>query len=403
MEIGPGRELYLEVFINDASTNLIGAFVHRSDGELVSSEDELIELGIKPRSVARDRDGMFSLDRLPDLSYRIDEAAQRLYVSTTNAGRAAKVVDLSATRDRERLQPQSSIGAVLNYSLFASSNALFEGTNELFQGVSGSFDARLFSRLGALRQSFIADYSDGDLNGFTRLNTTWSYSNPEHMLTFTAGDFVSGGLSWTRPVYLGGLQVRRNFSLRSDLVSLPLPSFSGTAAVPSTLEVYTQNARSYAGEVSSGPFQVVNLPVFTGAGEARVVLRDRLGRETVTTLPFYTSSMLLRQGLFDFSIEAGFPRRNFGIDSDDYDARLYGIASARYGLTNWLTLEGHIEVGEDLVNGGAGVAFPLGAYGAASIAVAGSHHDGQTGGLINASLELSHNDWNVYGRIQRAF
>ena len=81
------RELYLEVFINEEPTDLIGAFVHRSDGELASSPEELAELGIKPRTKAQDRTGLISLDRLPGLTYRLDEAAQRLYVSTGDAGR----------------------------------------------------------------------------------------------------------------------------------------------------------------------------------------------------------------------------------------------------------------------------------------------------------------------------
>ncbi|MBX4378754.1 hypothetical protein K4H02_27235, partial [Mycobacterium tuberculosis] len=79
----------------------------------------------------------------------------------------------------------------------------------------------------------------------------------------------SGGLQWTRPVYLGGLQVQRNFHLRSDLVTIPIPVISGSAAVPSTLEVYTQNVKTYSGTVPSGPFQVTNFPVFTGAGQAQ--------------------------------------------------------------------------------------------------------------------------------------
>lgn len=143
--------------------------------------------------------------------------------------------------------------------------------------------------------------------------------------------------------------------------------------------------------------------MFAGAGEAQVILRDSLGRETTTRLPFYTSSDMLGQGLLDFSTEVGFPRRNFGTQSDDYDQRMFGFATARYGLTNWLTLESHAEGGEDLINGGVGAAFPLGPYGALSVAVAGSHHDGRTGSLVNASLEMSHEGWSIYGRIQRAF
>ncbi|RWM08342.1 fimbria/pilus outer membrane usher protein [Mesorhizobium sp.] len=397
------RDLYLEVFINDVSTELIGTFTQLPDGGFAATPDELTQVGLKPVESAADGNGLIRLDRLPGVSYRIDEATQRLYVTTTNEGRAARIVDVGGGEKEDRIQPQSGYGAVLNYSLFASSNQLFEKDVDLFQGISGGFDARLFSPFGTLSQNFIAGYSDGEFGGVTRLNTTWSYSDPERLMTYRAGDFISGGLSWTRPVYLGGIQAERNFALRPDLVTLPLPSFGGTAAVPSTLEVYAQNVRTYTGNIPAGPYQITNLPVFAGAGEAQVVLRDSLGRETTTRLPFYTSSDMLGQGLLDFSAEIGFPRRNFGIESNDYDSQVFGVATARYGLTNWLTLEGHAEGGEDLINGGVGAAFPLGPYGAASIAVAGSHHDGRTGSLVNASLEMSYEGWSIYGRIQRAF
>ncbi|MER9714540.1 fimbrial biogenesis outer membrane usher protein [Mesorhizobium sp. M0174] len=397
------RDLYLEVFINDVSTDLIGTFTEIADGSLATTPDELTQLGLKPVDSAVDADGLVRLDRLPDVAFRVDEATQRLYVTTTNDGRSAHVVDIRGSDKEDRLKPQSSYGGVLNYSLFASSNSWLEDDLDLFQGVSGGFDARVFSPFGTLGQSFTAGYSDGEFGGLVRLNTTWSYSDPERLMTYRAGDFISGGLPWTRPVYLGGVQAQRNFRLRSDLVTLPLPSFGGTAAVPSTLEVYTQNVRTFSGDVPAGPFQITNLPVFAGAGEAQVVLRDSLGRETSATLPFYTSSSMLGQGLLDFSAEVGFPRRNFGIESADYDQRLFGVASARYGLTNWLTLEGHAEGGEDLVNGGVGAAFPLGHYGAASVAVAGSQHEGRTGAIVNASLETTYEGWSIYGRIQRAF
>ncbi len=396
------RSLYLEVFINDTSTKLIGNFTEMPDGGLAATAQELKDVGLKPPEGAEGAGGMVRLDQLADVSFQIDEAAQRLYVTAANVSREPRIVDLGL-RLQDRPAPQSGYGAVLNYSLFASSNTLFDGDNELFQGISGGFDTRVFSPYGTLSQSFIAGYSDGRLGGFTRLNTTWSYSDPDRLMTYRAGDFVSGGLSWTRPVYLGGIQAQRNFRLRSDLVTLPLPSFGGTAAVPSTLEVYTQNVRTYSGDIQPGPFQVTNLPVFTGAGQAQVVLRDSLGRETTATLPFYASNMLLRQGLLDFSVEAGMARRNFGISSDDYDGRVMGVATARYGLSDRLTLEAHAEGGADLINGGVGAAFPLGPYGAASAAVAGSHHEGRTGTLVDASVEFGYDGWAINAHMQRAF
>ncbi|HEV7318444.1 MAG TPA: fimbria/pilus outer membrane usher protein [Ensifer sp.] len=394
-----GRSLYLEVVINGETTGMIGHFQER-DGALYAEAKELEDVGLKPPENARGDDGLINLDRIGAVSYEIDEAQQFLRVTADTTARAAKVINL-APDEGDEPSVESGLGAILNYSLFASTNSLTEDDTDLVRGVSGNFDARFFSPYGALSQSFIAGYTDGNVDDFVRLNTTWSYSDPQRLMTYRAGDFISGGLVWTRPVYLGGFQAQRNFSLRPDLVTLPLPSFGGTAAVPSTLEVYTQNVRTYTGDVGTGPFQVVNVPAFEGAGQARVVLKDSLGRETVTTLPFYSSSMLLRQGLFDFSVDIGTPRRNFGVESSDYDGRLFGILSARYGLADWLTIEGHVEAGEDLVNGGGGIAFPVGSFGAASIAIAGSERDGRVGGIVNAALELSLDAWSLYGRFQR--
>ncbi|TCU41428.1 fimbria/pilus outer membrane usher protein [Rhizobium azibense] len=396
------RDVLLEVFINDASMKMIGSFKQQPDGSLAATADELRQVGIKPSADTSD-DALVDLNDLADLSYRVDEEAQRLYVTTTNEGRAPRMIDVKQKQKNEVPEAQSSYGGVLNYSLFASSNTLFDDHVNVFQGVSGSFDARFFSPYGTLSQSFLAGYSNGELDGITRLNTTWSYSDPKSLMTYRMGDFTTGGLSWTRPVYFGGIQAQRNFSLRSDLVTEPLPAFEGTAAVPSTLEIYSQNVRTYSGDVPAGPFQVTNLPAFAGSGEARVVLRDSLGRETTQTLPFYSSNLLLREGLIDFSVEAGVPRRNFGIESDDYDDRIMGVATARYGLTDWLTLESHFEGGEDLLNGGIGAAFPLGPWGVASVAAAGSTSDRGSGALFNASLEVSNGDWSIYARMQRAF
>ncbi len=396
------RDLQLEVFINDESMKMLGAFRMEPDGSLAATAGELHQVGIKPPASASDKD-LVELDDLSDLSYQVDVQAQRLYVTTTDDGRAARTIDVAEKQKSEVPEVQSAYGGALNYSLYATANTPFENDVDLFNGVSGSFDAWVFSPYGTLSQSFLAGYSDQELDRITRLNTTWSYSDPKSLMTYRMGDFTTGGLSWTRPVYFGGIQAQRNFALRSDLVTVPLPAFKGTAAVPSTLEIYSQNVRTYSADVPAGPFQLTSLPAFAGAGQARVVLRDRFGRETIETLPFYSSNLLLQKGLLDFSVEAGVPRRNFGIEPADYDDRIMGVATARYGMTDWLTLESHFEVGKDLLNGGVGAAFPLGPWGAASVAVAGSTSNARSGALFNGSLEMSNGDWSVHARMLRAF
>ena len=87
----------------------------------------------------------------------------------------------------------------------------------------------------APQTGIVATALDGSDAGWRRLDSTLTYDDPARLATARLGDLISGGLSWTRPIRLGGIQLARNFGLRQDLVTLPLPAFSGTAAVPSTI------------------------------------------------------------------------------------------------------------------------------------------------------------------------
>ena len=398
------RSLILEVVINDFSTGVLAEFVQDPNHSLTATPDELAAAGLKSFGGAKTADGRIALDRLPGVSYRIDEPAQKLLVTAADSARVTHTLDASRRSHRERPEPRADYGTVLNYSLFSATGALNDRDFGRLDTISGSFDFRAFGPLGSISHSFVAGRTSYDwMDDVIRLRTAWTYSDPLRMITYRAGDLISGGLSWTRPVNLGGAQVQRNFSLRSDLVTTPLPSFAGSAAVPSTLEVYTHNTRVWSKSIGSGPFEAVNLPVIGVSGEAQVVLRDSQGRETVVALPFYNADTLLREGLLDFSVEAGFPRRSIGVVSDDYDDNAFAILSARYGLSNRLTLEGHLEAGSELVNGGIGAAFLLGSYGTASLSASGSAHDDRSGGQATAALSLRWHDWSLYGRVQRTF
>ena len=107
---------------------------------------------------------------------------------------------------------------MLNYLLFGGGggrNSIV--TNWQFQGASATLDARLFSPYGIVSQTGIlaSNTGDGVISQRLRLDSTWTYKDPERILTYRAGDTISGGLAWTRPVRLGGLQVQRDFAIAS--------------------------------------------------------------------------------------------------------------------------------------------------------------------------------------------
>jgi outer membrane usher protein len=387
------EQLQLEVFINDAPTKLIGSFVSADGQHLTVRRAELVEIGVNPGNGGSTTD-IVALDEIAGLSYRYDLPGQRLYITMPDTLRATQVYEVAPRPD---VSPAAlaGYGAVLNYNLFAASTGQYSPNSFAFNGGSASLDARAFSPFGTLSQTAIIRSSGAiqgntsDSGGALRLDTTFTYSDPQTLTTYRVGDSITAGLDWTRPIRIGGFQAQRNFGLRADLVTMPLAAASGTAAVPSTVDVYINNLKTYSQDVGVGPYQITNIPVVSGSGDARVVLHDAAGHETQTTLPFYASASLLAPGLYNFSFEAGLPRINYATTLDAYLNKPVASASWRQGIFDWLTLEGHAEAGAGLMNGGVGTVLRTGGIGVASFALAGSRFAGSTGLQPYASYEAS--------------
>ena len=402
------QELQLEVFVNGSSSELIAAFRQTPDGLLLIESQQLKNVGIKPAKEATREDGWVDIGRLPGVVATYDEENQTVSFDAMEDSRAARIIDAQADETPQASEEEepvvtSNLGGLINYTVYGSTGGSKWDDLTSFQGVSSLLEGRLFGPYGVLTSSQILSSSDAANFGSTRLDTRWSYSDPTRLMTYNVGDIISGGLSWTRPTRLGGIQIRRNFTLRPDLVTMPLPELSGSAAVPSTVDVYVDNAQRASRSVPSGPFSITNLPIITGAGTARLVVRDALGRETVSETPFYASSDLLAKGLADFSAEIGFARRYYGVESNNYDERSIGSATLRYGLTNNFTIEAHAEGAENFYNAGAGSVFNVGTFGVGSVAASNSRFGDETGYQFAASLEAEL--WNIkfFARTQRTF
>src|SRR5699024_7855300 len=193
-----------------------------------------------------------------------------------------------------------------------------------------------------------------------RLDTTWSMSFPEHMITVNVGDTLTGATSWSRATRIGGIQIGTNFGLQPYKVTTPLPEFFGTAALPSQVQLYINGMKRYNGEVPVGPFQLDAVPGIQGAGNAQVVLTDVLGRVTTLNFSLYGTQQLLRQGLTDWSTELGFVRRNYGLESFSYSNEPMVSGTWRHGFNSHFTGEAHAEASNGLFDAGVGGDWLLG-------------------------------------------
>ncbi len=405
--LGTGRcaterqsNLQLDVVINGFPIDVIGSFTLFPGGLIGATKSELASLGLRADEAKLSGD-VVMLQSIPTLRYAYEERTQRIRITVSNAYLLPRVFDLHGAASPGR--PAAGWGVVLNYDLFASLSSQQPRPLLGFTGASATLDLRAFSPYGTVEQSAIVSSAAGTRLDVVRLDSSYRYSDVDRLMSATAGDMVNGGLSWTRPIRLGGLQVQRDFALRPDLVTIPLPNLGGTAAVPSTVDVYVNNSRVFSQDLGVGPFNVTNIPVVTGAGNAEMVVRDSAGRETTTNVPFYTSASLLAPGLSSWSFEAGLPRLFWGSVADMYNTAPVGSATWRQGLTDWLTAEGHAEGGSGLANSGLGAAFKIGSFGAATLAAAGSRLGKSFGSLGSASFETRIFGIAVAASTQRSF
>lgn len=293
----------------------------------------------------------FALEAVPGLTYRFDRSKLKLAISAPpDAFEGTRV-----TNPGEQQVPPNGAppGMYLNYDLTGTRGESRTRYGALLEGVA-------FNRWGSL-VSGAAARGDDRTHHVVRTETYWRKDLPGGMDALVVGDTVSSQGAWSRPARYGGFRYARDFSLAPGFVTLPLPTISGSAALPSTVDVLVNEQRRSSMKVPPGPFDLTDVPAVNGAGEINVVVRDLRGVETVITQGYYVSPQLLRPGLSDFSVEAGALRRDFGISSLDYGP-VFGAGSYRYGLARALTVGTRLEVQETRQAGGVDGAGLLGSF-----------------------------------------
>ena len=218
-----------------------------------------------------------------------------------------------------------------------------------------------------------------------RLDSNVIRDFPDRRLRLVLGDTMTRGADWNRPVRFAGLRLGTDFSLTPEAVTYPLPRLSGSAALPSVVDLAAASSRQSMA-VQPGDFRIDYQPLFNGAGEVTMTIRDATGTARVVTQSFYASPRLLREGLDDFSLEAGFLRRNFGESSFSYGAP-FAAGFWRHGLAAGMTLAGRGEASEKVQMAGLGLGALLSSWGELSLSAAASHSRDGDGLMWRAQVQ----------------
>ena len=397
--LNPAQEikLQLEVLVNGRSKGVIVPFTVQANGGLVAKASDLRAVGLKLPDDP-EPETLIELDKLAGLRSVYDEPRQAINLIVPDNLLLPAILD--GRGDIAFEKPRSSdFGLLVNYLAYASGDA--SGRSNVLSNRSLYLDGRFLSPVGTLRQSGFIGQTLSNAAETTRLDTTFSYTDVDLATTFQAGDVISVGAPWARPIRLFGLQGASNYGVRPDIVTAAIPSIDGSAAAPTTLDVYVNNVKTYSRDLPIGPYSLQNIPGLYGSGQAEIVTRDATGREVRSRLPFFATSSLLRPGIIEFGAQLGFARYYYAVSNFTYGDKPLGVATLRGGVTDGLTLQAHAEGGAGLTNLGGGASFNFFNFGTMTLAGQGSSYENKTGFLPYLSFETTLGAYRLSGSTQR--
>lgn len=372
--LGPARQMYyLELVVNEHATGKLIPVRYRNERYYVRGSD----LRAASVRVAENERSLVALDEIQGLSAEYDASGQRLKLTVPVEWLPTQ--NIGVDERRSRAPAEVSFGVLFNYDIYTFKPRGGVGSTAIWS------EQRMFDHWGSLSNSGTyrtvgAEGSGLGAKRFLRYDTTWRHDDQERVLSYKAGDLITGALSWTHPVRMGGVSIERNYTIRPDLITYPLPQFAGQAAVPTAVDLYINGSRSNTWSVNPGAFTLPSAPFINGSGEATLVTTDALGRQISTTIPFYVASNLLKPGLYSYAAAVGAVRKNFGVDSSSYGKPAASIVG-RYGYTDTLTVEGQADVGDRYALLGMGLSKRLGRAGVVSLATVTSEMNGRHGNM----------------------
>ena len=325
----------------------------------------------------------YALDTVPGVTYSINRQNLSMEINAPASAFIGSTLGLQGALAAP--PPRPNPGMLINYdiSLSVASHGRAVTSGALLEAIA-------FNRLGNFASSALVRNAEGK-RSVERLDTTWRYDMPERLETLVAGDTVGVSGGWSRPARYGGVRWGRDFGQRPGFVTYPQLTLNGEAALSSTVDIWVNNARRSSQPVQPGPFELSNVPIVTGAGDIKLVVRDLLGRETVIQQSYYAAPRLLEKGLTDFSFEAGWLRSGYGQDSRYAD--VFGAATWRQGLSQRLTGEARLELQAQRRAAGVELSGLLGnwAVGRVALAASGTNTQGvaEQGRLLQLGIERS--------------
>ena len=295
----------------------------------------------------------------PQITFTLDEAEIRVVISVDPE--LLSTTELAISNPRPPGWKVSSNNAIfLNYSTNWSTDGETAGYGELGVHLFGA----LFETAAAV----------DDAGVITPGLTSLTFDQVRGRRRWVLGDTIGRSTSLGSAPVVGGFSLSTQEDLDPYYAIYPAPQIRGAVRTPSTADVYVDGRLVSSVRLPPGRFTLNDLPIETGLGNARVIIRDAFGRQQSIDLGFYLSTQLLKKGEQDYSYVAGLERTSS--DNKVEYGRGMGTAVHNIGLADWLTIGFQAEGAKDVAMAGAGFnarLWRLGTFGAEALASRAEH------------------------------
>jgi outer membrane usher protein FimD/PapC len=366
--------------------------VMTGDGDFLLRTEDLKEMGLVSLQgdvTAIEGEDYMSLRSVKGLEFVFDEEMISLGISALPLQFPRQTFDYSPPMPRDVYRPRGN-SAFINYGIdYSDSNRpdteMLNLTNQLGIKVGDV----LFMTDSSCRRTATD-------TKFVRMMTGFSYDRFKEKQRLVAGDFVASSGNLGARVNMVGVSFTKLYKMDPYYIKSPVPHLSGYASLPSDLELYLDGGRIKTENVLPGEFDITNLSYHGGDHLIEMVIRDPFGAVTRIKKSFYYTDQLLRRGVHEYSYNMGVLRREYGIESNEYDTTAFS-AFHRVGVTETLTMGYGAEATADVYNLGPTASFVVGSAGVATLNASVSHKDNPGKSGFAGSFRYGYNLGRVGG------
>ncbi|OTG68608.1 hypothetical protein B9T25_03705 [Acinetobacter sp. ANC 4470] len=374
--------LIVNVWLNGVDRHIETVLIVTKDGEYIECKT-LEELGVNSLKFVKNQSKVgFCLMRSPDIKFQKDDALQAIKIDLPASYFKDSNYDNLITTPTK-----ANFGGFLNYDYFYSKDDY-------------STDFNAYSEIGIFKDYWMLsnsilyrDSPDEDEKQFLRVSSLFELEFPDKYLKLRVGDTTSVYNSLFNSFRYGGISFGTNYTDRPDFVYWNMPSLQGSAALPSTVDLYINGVNLYKQSITPGNYSLQTGATIDQTGDAKIVVEDILGNQTVRSFPVYISSQLLRIGLNEYDISLGKLRYNY--DEDDSDYRdFFSKVYFRRGVAATTTLGFDAIYSEQVSNLSFMWTQGISKFALLDTAYALSDYNGDVGHAVSVSLSRSFGTWS---------